>query len=255
MPVMMHVPSPPLDTFIKCFWYSRNSAGYPRLKVLPMPTLHLMVNLGDPYPLYKTETAQPFVTCLDSWFVGLWSGYHIMDVPRDLQVFNVTFKPGGAYPFLQLPLDELNNQIVPLETLWGSLITEIRERLYAAPTLQARFALVEQLFLEHLCEMPYGFNVVQYAVAEIARSHGSLSIRALSDHIGISQKHLIAQFKRMVGGTPKELARLIRFRYVLESVNQTQPVDWTQIAHQANYFDQSHFNKDFEAFTGHSPTD
>jgi methylphosphotriester-DNA--protein-cysteine methyltransferase len=77
----------------------------------------------------------------------------------------------------------------------------------------------------------------------------------LSDDIGMSQKHLIAQFKQMVGVPPKGLARLCRFKNVIYSLDPMQPVDWTRVAHQACYYDQPHFNKDFEAFTGHSPTD
>jgi methylphosphotriester-DNA--protein-cysteine methyltransferase len=56
---------------------------------------------------------------------------------------------------------------------------------------------------------PCGLNVVRFALARIVQRRGALSIQALSDQIGISQKHLITQFKRLVGGTPKEVAAFI----------------------------------------------
>lgn len=259
MTVTIHIPPPPLNAYIKCLWYAEGPAPSPRLKMLPVPSLHLMVNLGNAYQVYKAgpggAPAKPFAACAESWSVGLWSAYHIMDTPVDMQVINVSFKPGGAYPFLRLPLTELHNQIVSLDAIWGRLAAEIRERLYAAPTIQARFALLEQYLLARLSEAPHGLNVVQYAVAEIARHHGALSIQALSDHIGISQKHLVAQFKRMAGGTPKELARLYRFQHVLHSIDPAKPVDWTWVARRSRYYDQSHLSKDFEAFTGYNPTD
>ena len=71
----------------------------------------------------------------------------------------------------------------------------------------------------------------------------------------MSQNHLGSLVKRMVGSSPKELARLYRFDHVLRSLDPTHAVDWTLIAHQAGYYDQSHLNKDFVAFTGHNPTD
>jgi AraC-like DNA-binding protein len=214
-----------------------------------------MVNLGDVYQVYAGDNAEPLATCTESWSVGIWNSYHIMHWPLDMQLLNVSFKPGGAYPFLQLPLSELHNHIVSLDAILGHLAAEIRERLYAAPTLQARFALLERLLLARLRETPHGLNKVQYAVAEIARHRGTLPIQTLSERLGISQKHLIMQFKRLVGATPKELARIYRFKHVLYSIDPTQPVDWTQIAHQSRFYDQSHFNRDFEAFTGHNPTD
>jgi AraC-like DNA-binding protein len=219
-----------------------------------MPSLHLMVNFGDAFHVYNRDDAKPFATCAESWSVGLWSKYHIMDLPINMQIINVSFKPGGAYPFLQLPLAEMHNQIVSLDAIWGRFAAEVCERLYAAPTTQARFALLERLLLARLCAAPHGLNVVQYAIAQMTRTHGTLSIRALCDDIGISQKHLITQFKRFVGATPKELARLYRFRHVLASIDPTRPVDWKVLARQSRYYDQSHFNRDFEALSGHTPT-
>ena len=121
-------------------------------------------------------------------------------------------------------------------------------------TIEARFALLEELLLARLHTAPPGLKAVQYAVAELARVHGALSILELSEQMGMSQKHLITQFRQMVGCTPKALARLYRFAKVLDSVDPIQPVDWTVIAHQFCYHDQSHFVRDFKEFTGHTPT-
>ncbi|HET8671722.1 MAG TPA: helix-turn-helix domain-containing protein, partial [Candidatus Saccharimonadales bacterium] len=189
------------------------------------------------------------------WALGLWTKYHIVDWPSDLQCLGVSFKPGRAYLFLQLPLSELQNQIVSLDAIWGGFAAEIRERLYLAPTIQARFALLEELLLARLREAPHGLTAVQYAVRQVARYHGALSIRELSNRMGMSQKHLITQFRQLVGCTPKELARLYRFAHVLDGIDPSQPVDWTLVAHRFRYHDQSHFIRDFKEFTGHTPTD
>jgi AraC-like DNA-binding protein len=59
----------------------------------------------------------------------------------------------------------------------------------------------------------------------------------------------------MVGVPPKELARYYRFAHVLRSIDIARPIDWTRIAHDAGFYDQSHFNKDFFAFSGHTPSE
>jgi len=218
-----HIPSPPLSTYIDDLYYWDGPVPYPRLKVVPMPSLHLMVNLGDAFQVYEPDHAKPLATCAESWAVGLWSTYHIVDWPLNVRFFGVHFKAGGVYPFLGRPLSELHNQVVSLDAIWGRFAAEMREQLHAAPTTQAGFALLEQLLFVPLCEAPYGLEVVQYAIAEIARQHGTLSIRALSDHIGISQNHLGTQFKKMVGIPPKELARLYRIADIHCSIDPTQP--------------------------------
>ena len=264
MAYFFHVPSPPLNFYIDRFYYLDDSVPVHREKILPLPAIDLKINFGGFFQVYETEDDGPCATLTESWALGLWSTYHIVGWPSDLQYVGVSFKPGGAYPFLGLPLSELQNQIVPLDTIWGSFAAEIRERLYAAPTTQARFELLEQRLLARLCDTaplvgcraaPVDLRAVQYARAEIARRHGALSIRELSESMGMSQKHLILQFKQMVGSTPKELGRLYRFADSLESIDFTQPVDWTLVAHQFRYHDQSHFIRDFKVFTGHTPSE
>jgi AraC-like DNA-binding protein len=249
------IPAPPLNAYIHDLYYIDGVSPYSRLKVSPDAMLHLMVNLGQPFDVYAANQATPFATCSESWWIGLWSQYWVVDWSKPVRFYGVHFKPAGVYPFLCLPLSELHNQIVPVDALWGQLAAEIRERLYDAPTPQAGLVLLEQMLLERLAEAPHGLDVVQYGIGQIARQHGALSIRGLSDHIGISENHLGTLFKRMVGVPAKELARFYRFGHVIYSLDPAQPVDWTQIAQQAHFYDLSHLNKEFVEFTGHNPTD
>jgi AraC-like DNA-binding protein len=255
MAYSFHIPSAPLNFYIKRFYYPNESVPLPREKILPLPALDLKINFGGGFQVYDADQREPFTTLTESWALGLWSTYHIVDWPLDLQYVGVSFKPGGAYPFLGLPLSELQNQVVSLDAIWGTCAAELRERLYAAPTVQARFALLEQFLLARLSEAPQGLKAVQYAAAELARHHGAMSIRELSANMGMSQKHLIVLFKQKVGCTPKELGRLFRFADILASIDLTQPINWTFLAHQFCYHDQSHFIRDFKEFTGHTPTD
>ena len=255
MTYLRYVPSPPLDRYINHLYYLDGWMPFPRERILPAPLLDLKINLGSAFHMYEARHTERPKSLTESWLVGLYGEYHTIDWPSDMRIYGVCFKPGGVYPFVGLPLSELYNQVVALDAVWGRFASDFRERLYAAPSVEAGFALFEQLILTRLREEPHGQNVVEYGIAEIARNQGSLSIKALSDDIGISQNHLLMQFKRMVGVSAKEMARLYRFEHVLRSIDPSQPVDWTRIAQQSGFYDQSHFNKDFMAFTGHSPTD
>lgn len=250
-----HPPSPPLDDYIDQLYYVDDRMPYRREKIMPTAALDLKFNFGGSIQAFEEGHAEPFVECSESWSMGLRSTCHAVEWPADIRFFGVAFKPGGAYPFLRVPLSELRNRVVPLDAIWGRFAGEVRERLYAAPTIQARFALLDRLLLSRLGGAPSGLNVVRYAIEQISRRRGALSMRALSGLVGISQNHLNTQFKRFVGGTPKALARLFRFQHVRRCIDHAQPLDWTRMAHESLYYDQSHFNKDFMAFTGHTPTE
>src|SRR5262249_38261317 len=128
--------------------------SFPSLTVLPEPALCLMVNLGDAFPVYE---AGPRATSGASCVLGLWDTALLMEWPHDAHdahVVGVTFRPGGAAPFLGLPLDELRNQLAPLEALWGrAAAEELRERLSEAPTATAQLALLERLLLARLARL------------------------------------------------------------------------------------------------------
>src|SRR5258705_2315692 len=128
MTYISSIPSPPLNAYILDLYYLDGPAAYPRQKVLPVASVNVMINLGNPFNVYEPDQARPFVSCTDSWLVGVWNTYHSVDWPPNVRLFGVHFKPGRAYPLVGLPLSEMNRQVVPLSALSGRSAGEIRER-------------------------------------------------------------------------------------------------------------------------------
>ncbi len=254
MTYLRYTPSPPLDHYIDHLYYLDGSMPFPRERILPYPAADLKINLGGTFAIYDNDHTGRPKRLTESWLTGISSVYHSIDWPQEMRLYGVRFKPSGAYPLLGIPMSEFYNQVVSLEAFWGRFASEIRGRLAAAPSIQAGLVLFEQQLLARLRVKPGEQNLVDYCIAELNRQHGDLSIRSLSNDVGISQNHLATQFKRVVGTSAKEMARLYRFEYVLRSIDPTQPVHWTQIALKCGYYDQSHFSKEFVAFTGYSPS-
>jgi AraC-like DNA-binding protein len=292
MAINYRLPCPPLDAYVAQLRSWEGPAPYPRATVLPAPTLHLLVNFGDDFAVYRPEaeteggrgpSIRPRMTCGASYVMGLWDTAHVMEWPRASQIVGVTFRPGGAAPFLFLPLSELRDRVAPLEALWGrAAAEELRKRLYEAPTAAARLALFERLLLARLARhdgarqhrrdsgpgVATRLALVRYAAEEIAHAHGGLAIRALSDQLGVSHQYLIAQFNELVGSTPKALARVYRLHHALEIVARLDPLPdadpahpgpmrtfcWARVAQDAGYYDEAHFNREFAALTGLTPT-
>src|SRR5437660_6772032 len=160
MTYIRHRPSSPLSHSIDHFYYLDGLMPYPREKVFPLPRLDLKINLGGALQIYELGHGAPFATLRESWWTGVWSRPLAVNWPADVRLFGVCFTQESAYSFLQLPLTELHNQVVELSAIWGHFAAEIRERLSAAPTIEAGFTLLEQLLLARLCEMPHGLDIV-----------------------------------------------------------------------------------------------
>jgi len=79
--------------------------------------------------------------------------------------------------------------------------------------------------------------------------------RQLARQAGLSEKRFIDVFSAEVGLTPKLFNRVVRFQRVLSQLDQCSAPNWTQLALNFGYFDQSHLIRDFLAFSGFSPAD
>jgi len=249
---LCHAVAPPLNSYINFLYLSEGPRPYEQDGIFPMPATDLKFNFGDPWRVH--DPLGTTVSVAQSWCVGIWSRHHIVEWPTQIRFVGVSFRPGGAAAFLGVPLSELHNRVVPLDAIWGRFAGEASERLHAAMTPVRRFRLLEEILIGRLRERPSASQVVDHVSKRIADQHGALRIGDLGGEVGISSKHLIALFKRIVGCTPKQLARLHRFGHTLQSIDVTRPVDWTSVAHENDYFDQPHFIRDFEAHTGLNPT-
>jgi AraC-like DNA-binding protein len=227
-------PPPRLDSFVELFWYWE---GYPtprgRERLLPIGTSELIIDLAGS----------------ESVLVGPHSEPTIIERSEDEAVIGVHFKPGGAFPFLGMPADELTNQTVMLEDLWGPVAAaDLRDQLAAAPTTAARFSLLERFLTRDVAWHP----AVAFAVDEICRDPGS-AVGDIADRAGVSRRRLADVFREQVGLTPKVFGRIRRFQGVLQRIGDAPAVDWSETALACGYFDQAHLIRDFNEFCGMTP--
>ena len=94
-----------------------------------------------------------------------------------------------------------------------------------------------------------------YAVKKILSTPHQLTIKALSDKIGYSQKHFIHQFSSHVGLTPKGFLKVMRFQKGIKEIEIQREADWSRIAHESGFYDQSHFINEFKLFSGCTPSE
>lgn len=253
-----HVPSEPLVRFIDWFWFFEDFDRPHRCEhVLPEGTLELVIDLRDePRRLFHRDDTSRHTTFRRGWLSGTHSQYIVIDALPGASMIGVHFKAGGATPFLGLPAEELRDQVVELDSIWGSSAWEMRDRLLAARGPRAKFCLLEELLLALLSRDKADATRrrrISWALGQFLQSSDGLSIRAVVDKLGMSHKHFIDQFQQQVGLTPKLFCRVRRFQEVLSRVKSRQKIQWSEIACSCGYFDQSHFVRDFHNFSGLSP--
>jgi AraC-like DNA-binding protein len=248
------VPAPPLDSFIDDLYCLTGHTPYRWLKVPPLPSAHLFVNLAGPIRLYGADPAVPLAEFTDGWFMGVWTQRFLIEYPTPVRIVGVHFKPWGVSPFIDAPASELRDTCVPVDAIWQQSLDRIRNQVAEAASAAATLQVLEDELRSRLVAPSRGLGLVHDTAGRMESAHGAVTIGALSDRAGVSDNHLATQFKRHVGITPKRMARIYRFTRVVLSVDPLRPVDWTRLAHDAGYSDQAHLSKEFTEFTGHTPT-
>ncbi len=166
--------------------------------------------------------------------------------------------PLAARPLAGLPAGELASMDVAAEEILGPLATQVYEQIRATDNWSARFAVLDQLLGEALDVDRTVPDEVARAWALLLRSSGTVPIRDVAHDVGWSQRHLSTQFTREIGLRPKTAARVIRFhrarRVLQRHVGAGRP-NIAGGAAECGCFDQAHLIRDWQQFTGLSPTD
>jgi AraC-like DNA-binding protein len=255
MEYVSRVPAPPLDRFIDDIYYLTGVPRHRRMNVPAMPSAHLFVNLGGPAHLWDSDPSVPPAVFTDGWFMGVWTRRFLFEYPTHVRLVGVHFKPWGISPFVDMPASELRDRWVPVDAVWQRSLERIRNQIGDIVSATETLRVVEQELRSQLAEAPSrGLDLVRRTGGLLEASHGAVPVGALTDAASVSGNHLATQFKSHVGVTLKRVARICRFARLILSVDVLRPVDWSELALTAGYFDQAHFSREFKDFTGHTPT-
>ena len=79
------------------------------------------------------------------------------------------------------------------------------------------------------------------------------TLKEIQLEMNLSERTLERIIKQSVGLSPKIFSRIMRFQDGLNCLRQTNFENFTELAYQYDYFDQSHYNREFKEFTGTNP--
>ncbi len=248
----LHTPKAPLSDYIECLWYHEMRGYQGRELILPSSYIELIVNFANPHKVLDLNDFSRFEWQRESWLAGMQTRCLAIESTSS-HMIGARFKPGGAHAFFVEPITEFTDRVIPLDALLGSAATQLRSGLQATCETSGRFQIFEEFLLKRFKPDGGAYQLVAKAVAELAGSNGTLALKELSAALDVSHKHLTHQFTRLVGVGPKQFARMLRLNSVIGALDISQSVDWNEVAHAADFYDQSHFINEFRAFTGLTP--
>ena len=218
--------------------------------ILPHGFVELMVNLGPPHRVIGGTSAGVWRR---GWLSGLQEGAIRVESRRGTHLLSARLSPLGAIELLGPVVAQHANTIVDLRTLLGTRARALLASVRSATTPEARFAALEQFLRSHRAAVAVP-EFVGAAARAIEVQHGNVRVSTLHDASGVSRKHLAVTFKRFLGVSPKSFAKIHRFVWTLDQLRSSQAVDWSRLALDAGYADQSHLVRDFRRIGGKAAT-
>lgn len=214
-------------------------------KIIPDGYPEVIFHYGDPYEINVSGQWERQSLSL---LAGQATRFFHLRNTGSARMFAIKLQPWTLHTLFRLNAADIQDQVVPLPAteLWESL----KQIAVSDQTFEQKCADSEVLILQQTWDHA---NLIQQAVQQILAENGLLSVQELTDALNTSQRTLERQFKLHVGLSPKRYCRIIRHAYIFQVVNE-KPDNWAQVAYKAGYYDQTHFIKNFQEFTGEDPS-
>jgi len=242
-----------LSPYIENIWIQEDlqSVNYGTLnpiKVLPSTSVIMGFQYGNPQEAIRDGHRS---VLSPHGVAGLQTGPVLYKNLGAIGSIIVRFKPWGASAFFKNPIADFKDQNTDANLIYGRGSTgEVRDKILECTTPEARVAVVEEYLTARLLDKPVDRAMVQ-VIQSIQNAQGLKRVEELAREAGLSKRQLERKFQDIVGISPKKFSSIVRFQAALQLFRDNDTL--TALAYDAGYFDQAHFIKDFQSYTGQSP--
>ena len=248
-------PHPSLRPYVRQYigWFEHFAVPICRREV-PTEDVPVIIGFGAKVRLFDAQDPSRW-TDFGSFTTGAYDSHVLVGSSGPSGGLEITMSILGARLFLGRPLRALKNRAVELEDVLGGDARRLTMELYDAPTWEARFTILDRELASRILTAKPPSAAVTWVWRRLVETGGRVTIGALVDEVGFSQRHLIEQFREQIGLSPKTLARVLRFGRAIRIIKTGGGARLAEIAQDCGYYDQAHFSRDFRAFAGVTPTE
>lgn len=218
---------------------------------------HIIFFLQDkPLYLKNDQTGYYVEGSHDIAILGMATQFNgLMRFKGKYKIFTIKLMPNGLTRLFKFPLSEFVNRIYVADDLFGVQAKELLEQLQCASSIQEMACFTDKFLFVYLKKLKQGHIIdgITSITNTLLFSKGSLPVKEYARLANMSVRNFERRFSEQVGVAPKLYSRLLRFDQALAIKMKSPGRDWTSIASQCKYFDQTHMVKDFYQFAGISP--
>lgn len=164
----------------------------------------------------------------------------------------ICFFPGAAHYFFSSS-GGFANPVFELRMISHSLTTLADDLTAKNCSAQEISLCVQKALADMKISGSYNMRLISRLLDDLQRAPAEARVATLAGKLSISERQLNRIFCHVLGVSPKEYLRLMRFLNSLNILKKQKERFLTGIALDSGYYDQAHFNHECRAFSGHSP--
>ena len=229
------------------------------VRILASSTVRLTFGLADPIAVPRPPERRAAGHSSSSVAgPSIVAGLH--DAPLDVVVAGVQHgvalrcSPLLAYSLLAVPMHELANTVVDLETVLGRKLVRLADRVADATLWSHRFAVLEAGLVALRAAGPTPDPGVGWAWRRLHATGGAVRIETLAAELGWSRRHLARKFREQIGVSPKAAARIVRFEQAA-TLLAGEHRSLAAVAADSGYADHAHLSREVRALTKWTPSE
>ncbi len=185
-------------------------------------------------------------------------GIHLKRFSRWIEgsgrVLGVKFRPGGFRLFYRQDMRFLTNTITTPEAVFGQTINQLESEVVELETAELAFQRIDSFLDQLRPEATREMELVNQVVQTILTDPNLLRVDLVAEQFGLSIRKLQRLFLNYVGVSPKWVVQRFRLIEAAERMRGVAvPLDFTRLALELGYSDQSHFIRDFKVMVGMTP--
>ena len=251
-------PLPHLAAYIKFFWTLEHAPSDETInweRVLPDGCVELVFHYGHVFQR-KDKNNRAHIQERAS-IIGQIDKYIEIAPTGKTGILAVRFYPQGVQAFLNFPALELTGTSAGLDIIFGKAANALEDQLLHAKDQQERIFLLQHFLSKQLQKNQHQQKdeLVAACLTQVMHTNGNVSVRQLATEMKISERQLERRFSSTIGLSPKLFSRIIRFQNIFKLMEAKQHIkSLTSLSHEAGYYDQAHFIRDFKGFSGINPS-
>lgn len=254
MDVRRVLPHPALRGVVRSFGERRGSLGAAILEWPLTARPHQIIDIYLADPLRIRVEGGPLQTVPQTVVVGPQGSRRIqMHVSGEIHLFNILLQPAALNRLIGIDMSLLVNEGIAARDVLGRHAARLNDAVRSATDFASRIAAAERWFGEML-ERSSSRDGIDRASRILLATRGRTRIDSIVERSGLSARQFQRRFTAQVGLAPKLYARTVRFDTALMAHQRDPARPWTEIVHEAGYFDQAHFVRECHALVGAAPS-